>query len=223
MPLYYDWHAMGALVSTSIWMTCNPIWMVYLTYYDISCSWQYWLLAATSWFISAYCSGPLFGSFYYVWREPPDLQLDNAAPANGNETQLQRGRLRHLPNLPGMLTDVFQCLPRVVLDACQLLSRLFRDAVEDARTTLPLHPMRVDLSPSTPLVEYVASIVNVGSVTGQFFTSLRRCDLPYFRNAAIDLCVMDATYARTTTDMISAFVRWLDVDERNVRFTSIRV
>ncbi|KAH7714333.1 hypothetical protein AAVH_18289 [Aphelenchoides avenae] len=121
-----------------------------------------------------------------------------------------------------MLTDVFQCLPRVELDACQLVSRQFRDAIEDARATLPLYPMVVSLRPSMLLVEYAASIVDVGSVTGHFFTGLRRCDTPYFRNAAISLRTRNATYARTSTDMLSAFVRWLNLRERNVRFTDLK-
>ncbi|KAH7712175.1 hypothetical protein AAVH_20481 [Aphelenchoides avenae] len=72
------------------------------------------------------------------------------------------------------------------------------------------------------LVEYAASIVDVGSVTGHFFTGLRRCDSPYFRNAAIALLTRNATYARTSTDMLSAFVRWLNLRERNVRFTDLK-
>ncbi|KAH7714326.1 hypothetical protein AAVH_18282 [Aphelenchoides avenae] len=216
MPLYYDWHFTGALVSVPVW-----IWISYLAYYDISRPWLCLLLHVTLGLISGCCWRDLLPSFYHEWLEPPDLQLDNAAPAIGNAAQLQRGRFQHVSGLPGMLTDVFQCLPRAGLDACQLVSRLFRDAVEDARTTLPLYMMRVDLRPSTPLVEYTAWIRNVGSVAGHFFTGLRRVDSPYFRNAVIELRADSATYARTSTDMISAFVRWLSLDERNIRFTSV--
>ncbi|KAH7712177.1 hypothetical protein AAVH_20483 [Aphelenchoides avenae] len=72
------------------------------------------------------------------------------------------------------------------------------------------------------LVEYAASIDDVGSVAGHFFTGLRRCDAPYFRNAAIALRGVNATYARTSTDMISAFVRWLNLYERNVRIANLK-
>ncbi|KAH7712084.1 hypothetical protein AAVH_20574, partial [Aphelenchoides avenae] len=155
-------------------------------------------------------------------RQPPFVQLNNVAPANGNAAQLQHGRLRHLPGLPRMLVDVFQCLPRAALDACQLGSRQFRDAIEDARRTLPLYSMIVLMRPCGILVRYFAFIVHVGSVRGHFFTGLRRCDSPYFRNAAIALRTRSATYARTSTDMISAFVRWLNLDERNIRFTEVQ-
>ncbi|KAH7712183.1 hypothetical protein AAVH_20489 [Aphelenchoides avenae] len=214
MPLYYDWLFMSTLVGIPVSVTC-------LACYDISRPWQYWLLMLTSCLIAGCCSGYLLHSFYHEWLEPPDLQLDNAAPAIVNAAQLRRGRPQHLTGLTGMLVDVFQCLPRVGLDVCQLVSRQFRDAVEDARTTLPLCSMRVDLRPSTPLVEYTAWIRNVGSVAGHFFMSLRRCDSPYFRNAVLELRAENATYARTSTDMISAFVRWLKLRERNVRIASL--
>ncbi|KAH7701385.1 hypothetical protein AAVH_31483 [Aphelenchoides avenae] len=210
MPLYYDWHFVGAFVFTPVWMC--------LACYDSSWTWLHWLLLVTSWSTSCYCSRDLLNSFYHEWLEPPDLQFNNAEPANGNAAQLQRGHLRHFPISPRMLVEVFQCLPRAGLDACQLVSRQFRDAVEDARATLPLYSMLVELSPSTPLVEYTAWVVNVGSVAGDFFTGLRHCDAPYFRNAAIKLRTINATYARTSSDMISAFVRWLNLDERNILF-----
>ncbi|KAH7714210.1 hypothetical protein AAVH_18425, partial [Aphelenchoides avenae] len=203
MPLYYDQHFVGALVSTTICIVCFDD-------YGSSSFWVFWLLKAADFLPH------LLISFYYLWLAPPDLQLNNAAPANGNAAQLQRGRLQHLPVSPRMLADIFQCLPRVALDVCQLVSRQFREAVEDARMTLPLYSMRVCLSPFTPLVGYDASIDDVGSVAGHFFTGLRRCDLPFFRNAAIYLRTANAIYARTSTDMISAFVRWLNLDERNI-------
>ncbi|KAH7707385.1 hypothetical protein AAVH_25374 [Aphelenchoides avenae] len=214
MPLYYDLNFVGALVGTPAW--------VYFVCYENTWPWLYRLLKATSCLISCYCSCVLLMPFYHEWRQQPVVQLNNAAPANGNAAQLQLGRLQHLPNLPGMLTDVFQCLPRVGLDACQLVSRQFRDAIEDARTTLPLYPMRVSLRSRGILVSYFASIVRVGSVTGHFFMGLRRCDSPYFRNAAISLRTGNATYARTTTDMISVFVRSLNLNERNIRFTDLK-
>ncbi|KAH7712192.1 hypothetical protein AAVH_20498 [Aphelenchoides avenae] len=140
MPFYYGWHFVGALV-------CTPVWMG-LVWYDY-CSWR-WLhrpLLATSELISFYCSRVWLMRllFYREWRQLPVVQFNNAVPANGNAAQLQRGRLRHLPGSPRMLIDVFRCLPRVGLDACQLVSRQFRDAVEDVRTTLPLYPMLVSL------------------------------------------------------------------------------
>ncbi|KAH7713013.1 hypothetical protein AAVH_19624 [Aphelenchoides avenae] len=214
MPLYYDWHFVGALV-------CIPVWVMCLARNDSFWHWLYWLFIETSCLISCYCSRDLLYPFYREWREPPDLQLDNAAPANGSAPHMQRGQLQHLPGLLGMLIDVFRCLPRAGLDACQRVSRQFRDAIEDAATTLAMYPMIVSLSPSMPLVEYTACVDNVGFVAGHFFTSLRRCDWPYFRNAAIDLRVESATYARTSTDMISAFVRWLNLDERNIRFMNL--
>ncbi|KAH7725282.1 hypothetical protein AAVH_07075 [Aphelenchoides avenae] len=209
MPLYYDQHLVSALVFTTICIVC-------FAYYGSSWFWLLWLFKAAD-FLPC-----LLIPFYYLWLQPPGLQLNNAAPANGNAAQLQRGGLQHLPVSPRMLADIFQCLPRVALDVCQLVSRQFRDAVEDARTTLPLYSMRVCLSPFETLVGYDAWIDDVGFVAGHFFTGLRRCDLPYFRNAAIALRTKNPTYVRTSTDMISAFVRWRNLDERNILFTALQ-
>ncbi|KAH7714332.1 hypothetical protein AAVH_18288 [Aphelenchoides avenae] len=209
MPLYYDWNFMVGLVFTVAWL-----WLA-----EYHSSWFWFKVAMMS--VANHCWQRLLESAFRDWRQQPVVHLNNAAPANGNAAQLQRGRLRNLPDTRGMLVDVFQCLPRVGLDACQLVSRQFHDAVEDARTTLPLYPTVVSLRPSMLLVEYAASIVDVGSVAGHFFTGLRRCDVPYFRNAAISLRAGNATYARTGTDMISAFVRWLNWDDRNVHFTHL--
>ncbi|KAH7714327.1 hypothetical protein AAVH_18283 [Aphelenchoides avenae] len=213
MPLYYDRYFVGTLV-------CTPVWAICLTY-ECSRPWLRGVIFATSWSTAIYCKIRVLMPFCREWRQQPVVQFNNAAAANGNAAQLQRGRLRHLPGSPRMLIDVFQCLPRVGLDACQLVSRQFRDAIEDARTTLPLYPMLVQLRPCGILVRYYASIVHVGFVRGHFFMGLRRCDSPYFRNAAIALLTRNATYARTSTEMISAFVRWLDLHERNVRFTDL--
>ncbi|KAH7715517.1 hypothetical protein AAVH_17097 [Aphelenchoides avenae] len=236
MPLYYDLNCM-------IMLACALVFMMRHVYYDILWSWLYWLLMATSCVLSCYCAGDSLAPFYHGWRQQPAVQLNNAAPANGNAAQLQRGRLRHLPGLRRMLADVFQCLPRAGLDAGQLVSRQFRDAIEDSRTTLPLYSMVVSLvgfsscsereathvhaltlcdRPCGIIVRYDASIVDVGSVTGFFFTGLRRCDSLYFRNAVVSLRAQDATYERTSTDMISSLVRGLDLGERNLRFTDLR-
>ncbi|KAH7706815.1 hypothetical protein AAVH_25962 [Aphelenchoides avenae] len=217
MPLYYDGNFACALV-------CISVSMIILAFYGESFwPWKYWPLLLTSYSIpSIYCLISLLWPFCHEWRQPPVVQLNNAAPANGNAAQQHRDRLRHVPDSPGMLTDVFQCLPRVGLDACQLVSRQFRDAVEDARTALPLYPMVVALRSFGILVHYTISIVHVGFVTGHFFMSLRRCDSPYIRNAAIVLHSRSATWATTSTDMISAFVRRLNLNERNIHFTELQ-
>lgn len=66
------------------------------------------------------------------------------------------------------------------------------------------------------LTPYFASVDNHGSVSGYFLGGLRRCDRPFFRNTCIVLATALLSRARTSTEMLAAFLAIRKLGDMNV-------
>lgn len=76
---------------------------------------------------------------------PPRIQLTNVAgPANVMDDD-KRGVLKQLQQRSEILLDVFGSLARSDLDVCQLVSRIWRNTVDENTKELPLEQLDVTL------------------------------------------------------------------------------